>query len=108
MTAASQFVDARAALMHDIEAKGAELFLLVTRARNLIVEQRLAVSGKTSVSAVAGDDGESAVRTTHQVDHVETARLDTAQPERWASIGATHFQEGLMALTRSIEQPEHF
>lgn len=28
--------------------------------------------------------------------------------QRWVSIGATHFQEGLMALTRSIAKPEFF
>lgn len=27
---------------------------------------------------------------------------------RWASIGATHFQEGLMALTRSVARPDFF
>ncbi len=27
---------------------------------------------------------------------------------RWVSIGATHMQEGLMALTRSIAKPEFF
>lgn len=28
--------------------------------------------------------------------------------QRWASIGATHFQEGLMALTRSVARPDFF
>lgn len=28
--------------------------------------------------------------------------------QRWVSIGATHLQEGLMALTRSIAKPEFF
>lgn len=27
---------------------------------------------------------------------------------RWAAIGGTHFQEGLMALTRSVARPETF
>jgi len=27
---------------------------------------------------------------------------------RWAAIGRTHLQEGLMALTRSIAKPESF
>ncbi len=34
-----------------------------------------------------------------------------AQPgldQRWISIGATHMQEGLMALTRGIAQPTFF
>ena len=28
--------------------------------------------------------------------------------QRWISIGATHLQEGLMALTRSVAKPEFF
>jgi hypothetical protein len=28
--------------------------------------------------------------------------------QRWASIGATHLQEGLMALTRAIARPTSF
>jgi len=38
----------------------------------------------------------------------EQNRLNAAEPERWASIGRTHFQEGLMALTRSVAQPGFF
>ena len=36
------------------------------------------------------------------------ARIDRAQPERWAAIARTHFQEGLMALTRAVAQPTFF
>lgn len=28
--------------------------------------------------------------------------------QRWVSVGATHMQEGLMALTRSVAQPTFF
>ncbi len=28
--------------------------------------------------------------------------------QRWISIGATHLQEGLMALTRGVTKPEFF
>ena len=35
-------------------------------------------------------------------------RIDRAQPERWAAIARTHFQEGLMALTRAVAQPTFF
>jgi hypothetical protein len=38
----------------------------------------------------------------------ELARLDAAQPERWIAIANTHFQEGLMALTRAVAQPSSF
>ena len=39
---------------------------------------------------------------------VENSRMDRAQPERWAAIARTHFQEGLMALTRAVAQPTFF
>lgn len=28
--------------------------------------------------------------------------------QRWVSIGATHLQQGLMALTRAVAKPEFF
>lgn len=40
--------------------------------------------------------------------NAEIARIDAAQPERWIAIARTHFQEGLMALTRAIAQPGSF
>lgn len=38
----------------------------------------------------------------------ERLRINAAQPGRWVSISRTHFQEGLMALTRAVAQPESF
>lgn len=38
----------------------------------------------------------------------ELIRIEAAQPERWAAIARTHLQEGLMALTRAVAQPESF
>jgi hypothetical protein len=38
----------------------------------------------------------------------EKARIDQATPERWIAIANTHFQEGLMALTRAVAQPSSF
>lgn len=31
-----------------------------------------------------------------------------SEPLRWISIGATHLQQGLMALTRAVAKPEFF
>lgn len=39
---------------------------------------------------------------------VEYRRFLAAEPQRWASVARTHFQEGLMALTRSVAQPTTF
>jgi hypothetical protein len=41
-------------------------------------------------------------------DMVAAMRAETQLDQRWVSIGATHLQEGLMALTRSIAKPAFF
>lgn len=73
-------------LMNEIKSKGAELGELIEKIRKVHVDQR----------RTTADDAE------------ETDRINQAEPERWVSIGRTHFQEGLMALTRSIAQPGFF
>jgi len=39
---------------------------------------------------------------------VERLRTIQLVDPRWVSIGATHLQEGLMALTRAIARPDFF
>ena len=39
---------------------------------------------------------------------VDKLRNTTGLDQRWVSIGATDFQTGLMALTRSVAQPTFF
>jgi len=41
-------------------------------------------------------------------DVVELLRNDFDHDQRWVSLGATHFQQGLMCLTRSIAKPDFF
>lgn len=43
-----------------------------------------------------------------EADATESMRMECAQPARWLSIGRTHLQEGLMALTRAVTQPTTF
>ena len=38
-------------------------------------------------------------------DHAEYERFCSAEPLRWASIGKTDIQTGLMALVRAVAQP---
>lgn len=38
---------------------------------------------------------------------IERLKQQDADP-RWVSIGTTHLQQGLMALTRAIAKPTHF
>lgn len=78
-------------LMNEIKAKGAELGELLGKAQSHLSRQSVA-----------------AINSEHAGDNTEVARLDQAQPQRWVSISRTHFQEGLMALTRSIAQPTFF
>jgi hypothetical protein len=39
---------------------------------------------------------------------MDKLKATPAVDQRWASIGATDLQKGLMALTRSIAKPEFF
>ena len=38
-------------------------------------------------------------------DQDELDRMDAAEPERWAAIGKTDIQTGIMALVRAVAQP---
>lgn len=72
-------------LMNRIKAHGAELDRLVKDVRGHLAEQEAA--------APTGD---------------EVDRIRSAEPARWAAMAKTHFQEGLMALTRAVAQPGSF
>lgn len=80
-------------LMNEIKAKGAELGVLVDRVYDYISTQGRAARLAVGVAADAQD---------------ELARLQQADPATWAVIGRTHFQQGLMALTRAVAQPTNF
>lgn len=69
-------------LMNQIKTKGAELQQLIFDCRGVDVE--------------TGKNGDR--------DHDEA--LDEAA--RWRSIANTHFQQGLMALTRSVAKPNFY
>ena len=36
----------------------------------------------------------------------ELRRFDRAEPQRWAAIGKTDIQTGIMALVRAVAQPD--
>lgn len=65
-------------LMNEIKAKGVELGELVKK-----LEER-------------------------QTQVTEEFGTGDAEPRRWISIGKTHLQQGLMALTRAVAKPESF
>lgn len=43
-----------------------------------------------------------------ELDDLVADLRDSSADQRWVSIGATDLQTGLMALTRSVAQPEFF
>ncbi len=82
-------------LMNMIKNNGITFEALLTRIADHFTDQRRAVSGSQSAE-------------TMDAANAERIRLERAQPERWAAIARTHFQEGLMALTRAVAQPDFF
>ena len=73
-------------LMNEIKQKGIELAELITAINAHLLDQRMVAKS---------DEG-------------EVARITAAEPLLWRNIGRTKLQEGLMALTRSVAQPEFF
>ena len=78
-------------LMNAIKAEGERLGELVDRV-NAHISQQQAATGSMEGEAQAA----------------ERLRLNAATPARWSALGRTHLQEGLMALVRSVAQPESF
>lgn len=78
-------------LMNAIKAAGGELLTLQAKLAGHLQAQRI---GKT----VASEHGD-------QAGIGELARFTAAEPERWAAIGKTDIQTGIMALARAVAQP---
>jgi hypothetical protein len=88
ITGYRQLSEADAALMNEITAKGAEIEALITKVQDRVLTQT--AFARTSF------------------DHPEMARIEAAQPARWAAIARTDFQTALMALVRAVAQPSSF
>lgn len=76
------------ALINEIKSAGAALELLQKKVTEHVEKQLGAAASNTNIN--------------------EIARLARAEPARWVKIGNTHFQEGLMALTRAVAQPSSY
>lgn len=68
----------------------------ITGYRALSEEELKLINHLTELAVIVGD----AV--------ADLRRGATDFDQRWVSIGATHLQEGFMALTRSVAQPTTF
>lgn len=77
-------------LMNRIKTKGAELLDLQAE---LVEALRMQGQDKAADAAENTDC------------YVELERFQTAEPFRWASIGKTDIQTGIMALVRAVAQP---
>lgn len=83
-------------LMNRIKAKGAEL---------LALQAELVSSLKSSEAARYNNIDNAATNDVEAEANVELARFNNAEPFRWANIGKTDIQTGIMALVRAVAQP---
>ena len=72
-------------LMNEIKTKGVELGELCAKLEKRIFEQQRDAEDSAEIQHLAG-----------------------SEPETWLKRGTQHLQEGLMALTRAVAQPEFF
>lgn len=80
-------------LMNRIKAKGAELLQLQAELARLLSDQQ---SCKHNAALMMPG---------HAPAEDEFARFTEAEPLRWAAIGKTDIQTGIMALVRAVAQP---
>ena len=79
-------------LMNRIKYKGSELLELQAE-----LDYMLSNNYADKVAACSEDDGSEG--------NLEFARFQAAEPFRWAAIGKTDIQTGIMALVRAVAQP---
>lgn len=83
-------------LMNRIKAKGGELLELQAELVDLLKLQEL--SKINAVDSAQTSDAAAEAK-------AEFNRFHAAEPFRWASIGKTDIQTGIMALVRAVAQP---
>lgn len=77
-------------LINRIKAKGGELLELQSELTQMLLQQGL----------------DKAPEDADNTDcHAELERFLAAEPFRWASVGKTNIQTGIMALVRAVAQP---
>ncbi|MBJ9695741.1 Acb2/Tad1 domain-containing protein [Burkholderia cenocepacia] len=87
-------------LMNEIKAKGEELLHLQARLAGFLDTRRetLTCAAKASTTHQPWEQGASD-------ECIELRRFLAAEPQRWAAIGKTDIQTGIMALVRAVAQP---
>lgn len=86
-------------LMNRIKAKGAELLALQSELAGRLSTDLELKKYRAEKSKRSPEDEATA-------ECVELGRFLRAEPQRWAAIGKTDIQTGIMALVRAVAQPE--
>lgn len=95
-------------LMNRIKAKGAELLALHAELAGRLSTD-LEVKRADARRSVAGHEYNGVPYTEHTGatdECIEFRRFQAAEPQRWAAIGKTDIQTGIMAMVRAVAQPE--
>jgi hypothetical protein len=85
-------------LMNRIKEKGAELLDLQSELSARLDTDRESKSADHLRAQLGPNDFASP-------ESIEWARFQAAEPNRWAAIGKTDIQTGIMALVRAVAQP---
>ncbi|MGQ7957649.1 Acb2/Tad1 domain-containing protein [Pseudomonas sp. SP16.1] len=94
-------------LMNRIKAKGAELLQLQAELAGRLSTD-LEVKQADARRSMAGKEYNGVQYNEHtgaSDECIEFRRFHAAEPLRWAAIGKTDIQTGLMALVRAVAQP---
>ena len=83
-------------LMNRIKAKGAELLELQAELVDMLKLQEVAKIN--AMDQASTNDVEAEAK-------AEFNRFNAAEPFRWAAVGKTDLQTGIMALVRAVAQP---
>lgn len=83
-------------LMNRIKAKGAELLELQAELVDMLKLQEVAKINAMDQAPTSDVEAEA---------KAEFNRFQAAEPFRWAAIGKTDIQTGIMALVRTVAQP---
>ena len=89
-------------LMNRIKAMGAELLALQAElAGRLDTDYEVKLANACDAQRGTGFD----VYQGASSEAIEFRRFQAAEPKRWAAIGKTDIQTGIMALVRAVAQP---
>lgn len=95
------------ALMNQIKQKGQELLFLQDELCDLLSTEKAAKKAQAIKSLEGAEfSGKPYTEETGNTDEcLEYRRFVQAEPMRWAAIGKTDIETGIMALVRAVAQP---